>query len=75
MLEPFGDDAQREGLDLGYGFTAVGAVAEDAGQLSYVCEPATVIFLLELNREGHKSRCTSGRAGLQARRAGGDLRP
>jgi hypothetical protein len=54
MLKAFGNHAQREGLNLGDGLTAVSAVAEHAGQCRHLCDPATVVFAFKLNREGHR---------------------
>lgn len=55
MLEAFGNHAQRESLDLRHSLAAVSAVAEHAWQRGHFCEPATIIFPLELNGEGHNT--------------------
>ena len=55
MLETFGDDPQRQRLDLCDGIVAVSAVAQDAGQSGHLSDPAPVDFALQFNGEGHGS--------------------
>lgn len=54
MLKPLGNHTQREGLNLGYGFSAVSAIAEHARQGWHFGEPAAIIFAFKLNGEGHQ---------------------
>lgn len=54
MLEAFSNHPQSQGLYLGHGLAAVGTVAEHTGQCGHLGEPAAVVFLFQLDREGHE---------------------
>jgi hypothetical protein len=53
MLEPLGDYTQRQGLNLRDCFITILAVAHDAWQRWHFCQPSTVFFAFELDRERH----------------------
>jgi hypothetical protein len=54
MLKAFSNHPQSQGLYLGHGLATVGAVAEHTRQCGHLGEPAAVVFLLQLDREGHE---------------------
>src|SRR5262245_24751370 len=53
VFEALCQDSQRQGLDFGSGLNLCGAVAEHAGKLGDLGDPATIVFTVERDLEGH----------------------
>jgi hypothetical protein len=53
VLKPVGNDAEREGLDLGFSLLDGLPVSEDTGELDNFRDPAAVRFLLGFNEKRH----------------------
>lgn len=53
VLEAFRNNAECKGLNTGYRFITILAVAQDAGQSGNLGDPATVFFLFEFDRKDH----------------------
>ena len=49
VLQTLRNHAKGQGLDLGEGFRPTIAVAQDARQVADLCNPAPVLFALELD--------------------------
>jgi hypothetical protein len=50
VFEAFGDHAEGKGLNPSNGLVTSPAVAEDAGQIGNLADPATVVLAFEFNR-------------------------
>jgi hypothetical protein len=53
VLEAFGNNAERKGPDTDHRFITILPVAQHAGQIRNLGDPATALFAFELDREGH----------------------
>ena len=53
MLEAIGDNTEGERLNLSFRILLSGAIGEDTWQFSHLSDPATVLFLLDLDAERH----------------------
>jgi hypothetical protein len=67
VLEAFGNDAERKGLDASHRLITILPVAQHAGQSGNLGDPATVFFAFELDREGHPRNVPSGPASTKSR--------
>lgn len=67
VIETFGEHSERERLDAGDCFVSRGAVAEHAGQVRDLGNPATVVLELEfdLETEAHEGTLTRPQAAAQ----------
>lgn len=65
MIEAFGDDAKRQGLNFCDRLVAILAIAEDTAEGGHFSEPASVVFLFEFNRKRHVCTVTFAEVGQQ----------
>jgi hypothetical protein len=64
MFETLGDDAEGKGLDMSDGLVPSAAVAQDAGQVRNLSDPAAIVLAFELDRKGqtHAMHCNTAEA-------------
>ena len=55
MLESISQNAKRECFCTRHGLVARRAVSEDAGQVADLCDPASILLAIDLNRQMHGS--------------------
>ena len=67
VLEAFGNNTERKGLDASHGFITILRVAQHPGQSGNLGDPATVFFAFELDREGHTRNVPPRRADTTSR--------
>ena len=66
MFETLGNDSECQSLHSRDGLVTVYAVGHHAGQRRHFCQPSSVIFALEFDRENHPRTLPSGPARSQA---------
>lgn len=66
MLESFGENPERQGLDAGDGFVASSAIAEHARKIGNLSDPTTVVLTVKVDAKGdaHRTNSTTGRMAL-----------
>ena len=53
MFEAFGQDTQRQRLDLGDGVRLGGGITEDSREFRNLGDPPAILFPFKFNFEGH----------------------
>ena len=70
MFQPFGQDAERKGLDAGDRFIATRSIAQHARKVRDLGKPAAIFLAIKFNREGDAHGRTVARVEPRCRTSG-----